>query len=46
MTPEIIAALCGLFAALGGAFVETHRLDFRERVAKLEGRVDALEKAR
>lgn len=42
MTPEI----AGIIVALIGAWIETHRLALRERVARLEGRVDALEKAK
>jgi hypothetical protein len=42
VTPEIAAVL----VALIGAWIETHRLALRERVAKLEGRVDALEKSK
>lgn len=46
VSPELLAAISGVLVALIGAWVETARLDLRERVAKLEGRVEALEKSR
>jgi hypothetical protein len=46
MTTEILAALSGVLVALIGAWVEAARQSLRERVAKIEGRVDALERAR
>lgn len=46
VTPELLTALSAVLVVLIGAWVETARLALRERVAKLEGRVEALEKAR
>jgi hypothetical protein len=44
MTPDVMVALCSAFAALVGLLVERHRLDVRERLARLEARCDALER--
>jgi len=44
VTPEVVAALCPAVAALAGLLVERHRLDVRERLAKLEARCDAPER--
>lgn len=49
MTPEIVVALCTAMAAILGALVEHKRLryqegDMRERIARCEARLDAVER--
>ena len=46
MTPDIIAAVCGVLVAAITAWTQTKRMGLVERMARLEGRVDALEKSR
>jgi threonine/homoserine/homoserine lactone efflux protein len=42
----LITALSGVLVALIGAWGESASASLRERMAKIEGRVDALEKAK
>lgn len=41
-----VSAVAGVLVALIGAWVEAARQSLRERVARIEGRVEALEKSR